>query len=83
VIPHAQHTGVPNKSYRGAQQGLPGCPTKSTGVPNKKYRGAQQKVPGCPTKSTGVPNKCHFLKVLQNRAFCVVFSGPFVLVFIL
>jgi hypothetical protein len=33
---------VPNKKYRGAQQKVPGCPTKSTGVPNKKYRGAQQ-----------------------------------------
>src|SRR5829696_1508060 len=52
VIPHPQHTGVPNKSYRGVQQGLPGCPTKSTGVPNKDYRGAQQKVPGCPTSGT-------------------------------
>src|SRR5215208_5283875 len=48
---------TPPATYRGAQQALPGCPTKSTGVPNKKYRGAQQKVPGCPTKSTGVPNK--------------------------
>jgi hypothetical protein len=26
---------VPDKKHRGAQQGLPGCPTKSTGVPNK------------------------------------------------
>jgi hypothetical protein len=48
---------TPLLTYRGAQQELPGCPTRTTGVPNKKYRGAQQKVPGCPTRTTGVPNK--------------------------
>jgi|SRR5215216_5118335 len=43
---------TPLLAYRGAQQELPGCPTKSTGVPNKDYRGAQQKVPGSPTSGT-------------------------------
>jgi hypothetical protein len=82
VRPHLKHTGVPNKSYRGAQQGLPGSPTKSTGVSNKKYRGAQQVLPGRPTKTTGVPNKWHFLKLLQNEVFCVVFRGSFVFVYL-
>jgi hypothetical protein len=27
VIPHPHHTGVPNKSYRGPQQKVPGSPT--------------------------------------------------------
>src|SRR5919112_4499740 len=57
VRPQPQHTGAHNKSYRGAQQVLPGCPTKTTGVPDKNYRGAQQKLPGSPTKTTGVPTK--------------------------
>ena len=35
MTPYKEPTGVPNKDYRGAQQGLPGCPTKTTGVPNK------------------------------------------------
>ena len=47
----------PPAMYRGAQQGLPGCPTSATGVPNKNYRGARQKLPGCPTSTTGVPDK--------------------------
>src|SRR5215208_1430017 len=71
---------TPPATYRGAQQALPGCPTKSTGVPNKHYRGAQQKVPGCPTKSTGVPDKWLSPKLLQNRIFHVVFRRPFVFV---
>src|SRR5829696_3162028 len=71
---------TPPATYRGAQQALPGCPTKSTGVPNKKYRGAQQALPGCPTKSTGVPDKWLSPKLLQNRVFHVVFRWPFVLV---
>src|SRR5918992_10263 len=37
MIPPPQHTGVPNKNYRGPQQVLPGCPTKTTGVPNKRH----------------------------------------------
>jgi len=49
MTPYKEPTGVPNKKYRGLQQGLPGCPTKSTGVSNKDYRGPRQKVPGCPT----------------------------------
>jgi hypothetical protein len=80
VIPHPQHTGVPNKSYRGPQQVLPGCPTKTTGAPDKNYRGAQQKLPGCPTKTTGAPDKRHFLEFLQNGVFCVAFFGSFVFV---
>lgn len=28
--------------HRGAQQGLPGCPTRNTGVPDKDYRGTRQ-----------------------------------------
>src|SRR5919107_173454 len=82
VKPHPEHTGVPNKSYRGPQQGLPGSPTKATGVLNKNYRGPQQALPGCPTKTTGVPNKRHFLKLLQNGGFCVVFRGSFVFVYL-
>jgi len=42
--PLMETTGVPNKDYRGAQQILPGSPTKTTGVPSKNYRGAQQAV---------------------------------------
>src|SRR5919112_6071198 len=80
VIPHPQHTGVPNKSYRGAQQVLPGSPTKTTGAPDKNYRGAQQVLPGSPTKTTGVPNKWFSLKLLQNEGFYVEFQGPFVFV---
>src|SRR5215217_2149159 len=32
----------PQIHYRGAQQELPGSPTRTTGVPDKNYRGAQQ-----------------------------------------
>src|SRR5215204_7525394 len=53
---------TPPATYRGAQQELPGCPTKTTGAPDKNYRGPQQELPGCPTKTTGGPNKWHFLK---------------------
>src|SRR5215210_1559582 len=74
---HLEHTS----HYRGAQQELPGCPTRTTGVPDKNYRGAQQELPGCPTKTTGVPNKWPSLKLLQNEGFYVVFLGPFVLCF--
>src|SRR5215211_3742655 len=35
LIPRPQPTGVPDKDYRGAQQGLPGSPTNTTGVPDK------------------------------------------------
>jgi hypothetical protein len=73
---------TPPATYRGAQQELPGCPTRTTGVPNKSYRGAQQELPGCPTKTTGAPNKWPSLKLLQNRVFCVVFRGPFVFVYL-
>jgi hypothetical protein len=73
VTLHLQHTGVPNKYYRGPQQALPGSPTKTTGAPNKNYRGAQQVLPGSPTKTTGVPDKGPSLKLLQNKSFCVVF----------
>jgi hypothetical protein len=75
-------TGVSNKNYRGAQQVLPGSPTKATGVSNKNYRGAQQVLPGRPTKTTGVSNKWHFLELLQNEVFCVVFRGSFVFVYL-
>src|SRR5215212_758074 len=66
-------TGVPNKYYRGAQQGSPSggwplppvlCtnkpktrPTRPCDTPPATYRGAQQALPGCPTSTTGVPNK--------------------------
>src|SRR5215213_2529204 len=89
-------TGVPNKHYRGAQQGSPSggwplppvlCtnkpktrPTRPCDTPPATYRGAQQKVPGCPTKSTGVPDKWLSPKLLQNRVFHVVFRRPFVFV---
>jgi hypothetical protein len=63
MTPYKELTGVPDKAYRGPQQGLPGCPTKTTGVPGKNYRGARQKLPGCPTKTTGVPNKRLFVFV--------------------
>jgi hypothetical protein len=42
MTPYKELTGVPDKAYRGPQQGLPGCPTKTTGVPDKNYRGPQQ-----------------------------------------
>ena len=71
---------TPMATYRGPLQGLPGCPTKTTGVPDKNYRGARQKLPGCPTKTTGVPDNRHFLKLLQNGVFRVVFFGSFVFV---
>jgi hypothetical protein len=57
MTPCKEPTGVPSKDYRGAQQGLPGCPARTTGVPSKDYRGAQQGLPGCPARTTGVPNK--------------------------
>jgi hypothetical protein len=66
-------TGVPNKHYRGAQQGSPSGgrplppvlrtnkpktrPTRPCDTPPATYRGAQQALPGCPTSTTGVPNK--------------------------
>src|SRR5215218_1818717 len=66
-------TGVPNKYYRGAQQGSPSGgrplppvlrtnkpktrPTRPCDTPPATYRGAQQALPGCPTSTTGVPNK--------------------------
>jgi hypothetical protein len=66
-------TGVPNKSYRGAQQGSGSasrpltpprrankpktCPTRPCDTPRATYRGPQQILPGCPTRTTGVPNK--------------------------
>jgi hypothetical protein len=66
-------TGVPNKNYRGAQQGsssgsLPLAPLRRANKPRTHptrlydnppatYRGAQQKLPGCPTSTTGVSNK--------------------------
>jgi hypothetical protein len=66
-------TGVPNKSYRGAQQGSGSAsrpltpprrankpktrPTRPCDTPRATYRGAQQELPGCPTRTTGVPNK--------------------------
>jgi len=81
MTPYKEPTGVPNKDYRGARQGLPGSPTRTTGVPNKDYRGAQQKLPGCPTKTTGVPNKLLSLKVLQNGVFRVAFWRLFVFVY--
>jgi hypothetical protein len=80
LTPCLRRTGVPNKNYRGAQQALPGCPTKITGVPNKNYRGVRQALPGCPTKITGVPDKRYSLKLLQNGDFLLVFRGPFVFV---
>src|SRR5215208_7298566 len=66
-------TGVPNKYYRGAQQGSPSGgrplppvlrtnkpqtrPTRPCDTPPATYRGAQQALPGCPTSTTGVPDK--------------------------
>jgi hypothetical protein len=66
-------TGVPNKSYRGAQQGSPSAspatarlrrankpktrPIRPRDNPPATYRGAQQELPGCPTSATGVSNK--------------------------
>jgi hypothetical protein len=73
---------TPTATYRGAQQVLPGRPTKTTGVSDKNYRGAQQVLPGRPTKTTGVPNKWHFLKLLQNEVFCCAFWGAFVFVYL-
>src|SRR5215217_4091967 len=89
-------TGVPNKYYRGAQQGSPSGgrplpqvlrtnkpktrPTRPCDTPPATYRGAQQALPGCPTKSTGVPDKWLSPKLLQNRIFHVVFRRPFVFV---
>jgi hypothetical protein len=68
-------TGVPNKYYRGAQQGsssgsLPLTllrrankprthPTRLCDNPPATYRGARQKLPGRPTSTTGVSNKNH------------------------
>jgi len=80
LLPHLKYTGVPNKYYRGAQQVLPGCPTKITGVSDKNYRGPQQVLPGSSTKTTGAPNKSPSLKVLQNGVFYGAFFGSFVLV---
>ncbi len=66
-------TGVPNKYYRGPQQGSPSAsrpltpltrankpkarPIRSRDTPPATYRGAQQVLPGCPTSITGVSNK--------------------------
>jgi hypothetical protein len=68
-------TGVPNKSYRGAQQGSPSAsrpltplrrankpktrPLRPSGTPPSTYRGPQQGLPGCPTSTTGVSDKNH------------------------
>jgi hypothetical protein len=82
MTPHKELTGVPDKDYRGPQQGLPGCPTKTTGVPDKNYRGVRQGLPGCPTKTTGVPNKLLSLKVLQNGVFRVTFWRLLVFVYL-
>ena len=80
------YTGVPNKKYRGAQQGSRSGgrpppplirankpkthPLRPLGAPPGTYRGAQQKVPGCPTSVS--------LKLLQNGVFRIVFRSPFV-----
>jgi hypothetical protein len=37
MTPYKEPTGVPDKDYRGVQQGLPGCPTRTTGVPDKLH----------------------------------------------
>jgi hypothetical protein len=66
-------TGVPNKNYRGPQQGSrsggrPLTPPKRANKPKTRlirpldtpfptYRGPQQELPGSPTRTTGVPNK--------------------------
>ena len=66
-------TGVPNKDYRGPQQGSRSGGRRSTPLkrankpktrlirpldtPLLTYRGAQQELPGSPTRTTGVPNK--------------------------
>jgi hypothetical protein len=57
LMTYREPTGVFNNYYRGLQQVLPGCSTKTTGVLDKNYRGAQQALPGCSTKTTGVPSK--------------------------
>src|SRR5215217_3411045 len=62
---------TPLLTYRGAQQVLPGSPTKSTGVPNKKYRGPQQKVPGSPT--SGTFRKCCKIGVFVSRFWTPLF----------
>src|SRR5215208_4369435 len=66
-------TGVPNKYYRGPQQGSPSAsrpltplrrankpktrPSRPCDTPPAIYRGPQQVLPGPPTSTTGVPNK--------------------------
>jgi hypothetical protein len=66
-------TGVPNKYYRGPQQGSGSAsrplssprrlnkpkarPVRPRETPMATYRGPQQKLPGCPTSTTGVSNK--------------------------
>src|SRR5215213_5985587 len=66
-------TGVPNKYYRGPQQGSasgarpPATPTRANKPktrpllapypPPATYRGPQQGLPGSPTNTTGVPDK--------------------------
>src|SRR5215210_6962818 len=78
-------TGVPNKYYRGAQQGSPSGgrplppvlrtnkpkmhPTRPCDTPPATYRGAQQALPGCPTSTTGVPNK-HYRGAQQKVPGC-------------
>ncbi len=68
-----RRTGVPDKNYRGPQQGFPylGRPLTTTIRANKPktpcawprdnvttmYRGPQQVLPGSPTSATGVPDK--------------------------
>jgi hypothetical protein len=76
AIPCLRHTGVPNKDYRGPQQGLPGSPTKTAGVPNKSYRGPQQELPGSPTRVTGVPDK-NYRGAQQVSFFKIPAKGGF------
>jgi hypothetical protein len=73
ALPHCSPciwiTGVSNKKYRGAPQGLPGRPAKHTGAPHKDYRGVQQEVPGRPTRITGAPSKSFRQTSCKNGYF--------------
>src|SRR5215203_2303471 len=78
-------TGVPNKYYRGAQQGSPSGgrplppvlrtnkpktrPTRPCDTPPAHYRGAQQTLPGCPT--SGYLQSC-----CKTGFFMSCFGGP-------
>src|ERR687890_544810 len=71
--PRSLATPAPKSAYRGARQGLPGCPTRicprcqAAHDPNPRKQAQNalplgplspaSNLPGCPTKTTGVPDK--------------------------